>query len=348
MRIGSLFSGAGGLDMAVEQVFGGEVIWQSEYNKAASKVLAYRYPCAPNFGDITAIDFKTVETPDVLCGGWPCQPFSLAGKQTGIHDERALWPFVAGAIRALRPRYIVLENVSAVLTAGEFDRVAADLAEEGYQFAWTCFRASDIGAPHQRERIFIVASDGDVEPLAGQLMTQGKADITGKPPISGPTSLLPTPCARDFKDATASPAAVARKTPSLGAVEYYLPTPAAADGQRGQGYARANREGSGGDDLVTAAVKANNTNQWGKYAPAITRWEQITGPAPAPTEPNSKGNPRLNPAFSEWMMGWPAGWVTDPDIGISRNEQLKIVGNGVCPQQAVAAIRYLLNVAVAE
>ena len=312
MRIGSLFSGAGGLDMAVEQVFGGEVIWQSELDKAASKVLSYRFPCAPNLGDITAVDWKSVEPVDVLCGGWPCQPFSLAGKQKGIHDERALWPSVAGAIRALRPRYVVLENVSAVLKAGEFDRVAADLAEAGYEFAWTCFRASNVGAPHRRERLFVVATDTDESGLQGDLLFKGRHEpITecGDHPLN------------------------------------LLPTPAASDGSRGQDYARATRKGSGGDDLVTAAVKANNENQWGKYAFAIERWERVLSrKAPQPTEPNSKGNPRLNPAFSEFLMGWPPGWVTDPDIGISRNDQLKIVGNGVCPQQAVAALRYLLSV----
>lgn len=131
----------------------------------------------------------------------------------------------------------------------------------------------------------------------------------------------------------------------MDAVTYhFLPTPAAADGQRDQDYARANRDGSDGDDLITAAVKAHNDSRWGKYAPAIARWERIVGPAPAPTEPNRNGKPRLNPAFSEWMMGWPAGWVTDPAIGISRNDQLRIVGNGVCPQQAVTALSWLLAV----
>jgi len=124
---------------------------------------------------------------------------------------------------------------------------------------------------------------------------------------------------------------------------HILPTPAAADGSRGQDYARAGRQGSGGDDLVTAVIK--EATAWGKYEPAIRRWEALTRPAPAPTEPNKNGNPRLSAAFSEWLMGWPAGWVTDPDIGISRNDQLRIVGNGVCPQQAEAALRYLLTVA---
>lgn len=88
---------------------------------------------------------------------------------------------------------------------------------------------------------------------------------------------------------------------------------------------------------------------WGKYEPAVRRWEALTRPSPKPTEPGVSGlkRPRLNPAFSEWMMGWPAGWCTAPEIGITRKDQLKIVGNGVCPQQAAAALRYLLQVAAA-
>jgi len=92
-------------------------------------------------------------------------------------------------------------------------------------------------------------------------------------------------------------------------------------------------------------VKATNASQWGKYEAAILRWEALTRPAPAPTEPNKNGNPRLAAAFSEWMMGWPAGWVTDPAIGISRNDQLRIIGNGVVPQQAIAALNRLLGIA---
>lgn len=83
--------------------------------------------------------------------------------------------------------------------------------------------------------------------------------------------------------------------------------------------------------------------EWGQYAAAIQRWEQITRPAPSPTEPNKNGNPRLSAAFSEWMMGWPDGWVTDVP-GISRNEQLRILGNGVVPQQATAALQWLSQI----
>jgi DNA (cytosine-5)-methyltransferase 1 len=119
-----------------------------------------------------------------------------------------------------------------------------------------------------------------------------------------------------------------------------LPTPKAHDGEFGTPRTTG-RPIEKSTHLGTIA-SLEKTSHWGKYEPAIRRWEQIVGPAPAPTEPNKNGNPRLAAAFSQWLMGWPDGWVTDPDIGISRNDQLRIVGNGVVPQQAAAAIRYLL------
>lgn len=83
---------------------------------------------------------------------------------------------------------------------------------------------------------------------------------------------------------------------------------------------------------------------WGRYKAAIERWESVLGTdAPAPTEPNKNNRPRLKAEFSEWMMGWPKGWVTNPEIGLSRAAQLKMIGNGVCKQQAVLALRQLLE-----
>jgi DNA (cytosine-5)-methyltransferase 1 len=120
-----------------------------------------------------------------------------------------------------------------------------------------------------------------------------------------------------------------------------LPTPNASDCSGG-GAHPDNREGHS-RQLIDFALLAGST-AWGRYEPAIRRWESLTRTAPPPTEPNKNGNPRLAAAFSEWLMGWPDGWVTDPAIGISRNDQLRIVGNGVCPQQAAAALRYLLAV----
>ena len=401
MRIGSLFSGAGGLDMAVEEVFGGEVIWQAEVDKAASKVLAYRFPCAPNLGDITQIDWKTVEPVDVLCGGFPCQDVSAAGKRAGIKagTRSGLWSVFADAIEALRPPIVVIENVRGLLSAEAHrqlepaeatvgDRagrpvlraagaVLGDLADLGYDAQWATVAAGDVGAPHRRERVFIVAH-ADGERRERDFVRPERYEQTAERSREA-VALLPTPTAQSAKHGGESrfgggngdvsnlwqiahllptPTAESGKHSSEGAdrgqkddanlwivARRLLPTPAAADGHRGQDFARADRDGSGGDDLVTLAVKADRDQQWGKYEPAIRRWESLTRLAPAPTEPNKNGNPRLSAAFSEWMMGWPDGWVTDPDIGISRNDQLRIVGNGVCPQQAIAALRYLLTLA---
>ena len=95
--------------------------------------------------------------------------------------------------------------------------------------------------------------------------------------------------------------------------------------------------------LLPGQAREMHGQQWGKYEPAISRWESVTRPAPPPTEPNTRGNPRLAAPFPEWMMGWPAGWVTGLDI--SRNDQLRIIGNGCCPQQVVAALTWLLMIA---
>lgn len=126
-----------------------------------------------------------------------------------------------------------------------------------------------------------------------------------------------------------------------------LPTPAASDSTGGGAHPDA-RVGHT-RQLIDYAL-LDGSERWAQYAPAIERWEGLTRPAPDATEPNTLGNPRLNAQFAEWMMGWPEGWVTDmipegrkrPAGSISRNAALKVIGNGVCPQQAAAAIRQLL------
>lgn len=98
LTIGSLFSGMGGLDRAAEQVFGARTVWVSDIDKGACKVLAHRYPHAPNLGDITRVDWATVPRVGIITGGYPCQPFSQAGRRMGQEDERHLWPYVADAL----------------------------------------------------------------------------------------------------------------------------------------------------------------------------------------------------------------------------------------------------------
>ncbi len=158
MRIGSLFSGYGGADLAVQSVFPDATpAWFVEYDKHPSTILAKRFPGVKNYGDVTTVDWAAVEPVDILTAGWPCQPFSHAGQRRGTDDDRHLWPYVADALRVLRPRYMFGENVAGHLSLG-FDTVLADLAGLGFDARWGVVRASDAGAPHRRARLFIAAT----------------------------------------------------------------------------------------------------------------------------------------------------------------------------------------------
>lgn len=152
-------------------------------------------------------------------------------------------------------------------------------------------------------------------------------------------SLLPTPITTDAKQV--GPADLERDTIQLRAIEGLLPTPQAFASTRGSSQHPDKRRAGGHTINLEDVVEHQVT--WGEYEPAIKRWEQVMGPAPAPTELNSKGRHRLSARFAEWMMGQPAGWITDPAIGISRNDQLKACGNGVVTQQAAAALADMLT-----
>jgi DNA (cytosine-5)-methyltransferase 1 len=157
-RIGSLCTGYGGLDLAVEMVLGGHLTWYAETDPHARTVLTRHWPHVPNHGDIRTIDWSHVDPVDVLTAGFPCQDISNAGTRTGITGiHSSLWTSVADAVRHLRPPLVVVENVAALLRRG-FDVVHADLAALGYDTRWTCLRASDIGAPHRRDRLFLLAT----------------------------------------------------------------------------------------------------------------------------------------------------------------------------------------------
>lgn len=163
MNFGSLCTGCGGLDLGLEQA-GLECIWQAESDKACKKVLLHHYPGIPNYGDILNTDWNDVEKPDLLTAGFPCQPFSYAGKRLGEEDRRWLWPAVADAIRILQPRLALIENVPGIMRPmvggpgiAPIGVFLADLAELGYDARWSRIRAADVGAPHIRSRVFIIA-----------------------------------------------------------------------------------------------------------------------------------------------------------------------------------------------
>lgn len=158
MKIGSLCTGYGGLDMAAEYCFDATMAWCAEIASAPSAVIAQRWPGVPNIGSITTADWSQVEPVDIITAGYPCQPFSTASMhRKGTNDPRHLWPYVHKAIRHLRPSIVLLENVSGHRSVG-FGTVLGDLAEGGlHEVRWVSVCASDAGAPHERERLFIAA-----------------------------------------------------------------------------------------------------------------------------------------------------------------------------------------------
>lgn len=155
VTVGSLFSGIGGLDLGLERA-GMNVIWQSEIDPYACRVLAKHWPTIPNHGDIKTIDWAQIERPNIICGGYPCQPFSVAGKRAGTEDPRHLWPWVREAISHLRPDFAILENVRGHLSMG-LATVLGEMSEIGYDAEWEIISASSLGASHRRERLFILA-----------------------------------------------------------------------------------------------------------------------------------------------------------------------------------------------
>jgi len=160
MRIGSLFSGIGGLELGVEHATGGHVVWQVERESFCRAVLAKHWPDAVRFDDVCTVGSELAAV-DVVCGGFPCQDVSLAGKRAGFGGERSsLWREYRRIVDLLRPRFVFVENVPGLVSSRggwDFAEVLGDLAALGYDARWDRFRAADVGAPHRRERVFLLA-----------------------------------------------------------------------------------------------------------------------------------------------------------------------------------------------
>ena len=166
MRELSLFTGAGG-GLLGTHLLGWEPCGYVEWNKYCQQVIAARIrdgylPAAPIFTDVrefvqsgAAEQYRGIA--DVVSAGFPCQPFSVAGKQAGADDERNMWPATADVIRIVQPQSILLENVPGLISSGYFGTVIGDLAELGYVGKWGVISAADCGAPHKRSRVWIVA-----------------------------------------------------------------------------------------------------------------------------------------------------------------------------------------------
>jgi DNA (cytosine-5)-methyltransferase 1 len=160
MRHGSLFSGIGGFDIAAEWM-GWENVFHCEWNDFGKKILHYYWPNAIQYDDITKTDFTIHRGQiDILTGGFPCQPYSTAGKRLGKEDERHLWPHMLRAIQEIQPRWVVGENVLGLVNWDDglvFQEVCADLEAQGYEVQPFVLPAASKGAPHSRQRVWFVA-----------------------------------------------------------------------------------------------------------------------------------------------------------------------------------------------
>lgn len=156
LRVGSLFSGIGGLELGLERA-GMRTVFQVEIDDYARRVLAKHWPHVPRFTDVREVTASTLPTCDVLCGGFPCQDISDSGPKAGIEGARSgLWGEFARLIREIRPRYVVVENVAALLRRG-LGRVLGDLSSCGYDAEWDCLPTGALGGPVIRDRTFLVA-----------------------------------------------------------------------------------------------------------------------------------------------------------------------------------------------
>lgn len=180
MRAGSLFSGIGGFDLGLERAGLCRTVWQAESDRYCAEILTRRFPGTSNVGDVAAVDWSKLPPVDVLHGGFPCQDISEAGLHAGIRQgsRSGLWSYFADAVDVLRPRLVLVENVSALTVRG-MDVVLGDLARLGFDARWASIRAADLGAPHRRERIFIAA----VAPHARRQGPQGhRPTVTDRRP----------------------------------------------------------------------------------------------------------------------------------------------------------------------
>ena len=181
MKHGSLFSGIGGFDLASEWM-GWDNEFHCEWEDFPRKILKHYWPEAVSYGDIKETDFTIWRNKiDILTGGFPCQPYSSAGKRLGKEDDRHLWPEMLRAIREIKPRWIVGENVRGLVNWSEglvFEEVCAELEAEGYKVQPFLLPACGVGAPHRRDRIWFVAySNGSIKGNGQRKDTQEKREV---------------------------------------------------------------------------------------------------------------------------------------------------------------------------
>lgn len=300
LRVGALFAGYGGLELALRQVFGFvDLAWVSEVDPAACRILAARFPGVPNLGDVTAVDWAAAPPIDILTGGSPCQDLSQAGKRAGMTEgtRSNLWVAMREAIAITRPRFVVWENVRGAYSAcaqSEVDselgrcprcldadsgarhaphlralgRVLGDLSSLGYDAAWTGLRAADVGAPHGRFRVFVLAWDTRAEDATGPAWLDGGAAAADAEDHRLQGSFAGRPAPR--RAGVAGAAAAAGDTDSAARDERREPT----SGEAPAGWASADAGRPDGAPVTLLPTPAVNDMGAGKTPEAWDAWTE--------------------------------------------------------------------------
>lgn len=328
MKLLSLCTGYGGLDLAVEEYFNAELIGCADIDKYASLAIEKHFN-VPNYGDIRNVLDLDIEF-DILTAGYPCQPFSHAGQRKGLDDARHIWPTIAQIIGKFRPGIVVLENVRGHLSLG-LKEVLKDLASLGYDAKWEIVRASDVGAPHQRARIFIIAytdstsreqsrrTDRAIRGEAGQIINGSDRQKSGCS-CKDVSNSDHTGRIRDLQGSQGRYDSCCKSDEQI--------------------TSNSHRERWGS---ASPLQEISNTNH--QQLPADRQMQKLGRRFETRSElclrqiPDPLVDGKLNPKFVEYMMGLPEGWVTD--LPISRAQQFKLLGNGVVPQQALYALDLL-------
>lgn len=308
----SLFSGIGGLDLAAEWA-GFTTIGQCEFADYPTKVLEKRWPDVPRWRDIRTLTKESFyertgqRTVDVISGGFPCQPFSVAGKQKGKNDDRYLWPEMLRVIRELRPHCVVGENVPGILkiAAGQ---VVKDLERAGYHVVVFHYEAAAVGALHRRARVFFVGTvakhNGSTTAEIGSRIDKGNDGFTSR-----------TEAAGQFE--------------RLGCMEKWDNTVADTDG-----------EGLQGGEQHGASAASEDTRERQSRLPVGERRETIRNTL-------CGGRDRIARRRQRQEFADGRSWATEPDVGRVaygipyRVDRLKCLGNAVVPQQAYPIFKAL-------